>query len=201
MLRSLPQVTVYARPAAPSSAPREVLIDRTETVQTVVAQPRQQNFLVPTHRRNSYGVDPASRLFATDDLLCDFDIQGRPVADVTKQPPLSAVVQEHKDGHPRTPLGGPRSAVTEAERDVREKDRRDGDHCRKHASSIVLSRSRCTAQVQRRPLPSRQPAPSAAHRATWSNDQTPDGARQALVSFACARNRLVHRLDRQGPGS
>ena len=62
----------------------EVLIDRTETVQTVVAQPRQQNFLVPAHRRNSYGVDPVSRLFATDDFLRDFDIQGRPIADVTK---------------------------------------------------------------------------------------------------------------------
>jgi len=67
----------------PFVSAEEVFIDSSKAVQAVVAKPREENLLVPPNRRNSYRVDPTARSFTVDDLLCNLDVQGRPVADVT----------------------------------------------------------------------------------------------------------------------
>jgi hypothetical protein len=82
----------------------EIFVDSSKAVPVVIAQPREQDLFVSADRRNPHRVDPTACLFTADGLLCDFDVQGRSVPNVTKQPSPVAFVHEDKDRDSRPPL-------------------------------------------------------------------------------------------------
>lgn len=83
----------------------EVFVDSSKAVSVVIAQPREHDLLVSADRGNPYRIDPITRSLTADDLLCNFNVQGGPVANVPKQPPPGTVIDEDEDRHSRTPLG------------------------------------------------------------------------------------------------
>jgi hypothetical protein len=131
-LRSLPQVTVYVRPAAPSSALRkssytaprpQVLSSPSQESSTWLSRPigGTRTGLIQLPARS-----PRTTFWATSMF------KAGPLPTLRSSHPWAPSYTKTRTGIRAPLLSRSRSPVTEARRNGRKKNRRDGNGCRKH---------------------------------------------------------------------